>query len=159
MKRKLFGALLVLGAASRCGGTPPDGNLATFLSLSPNPGAITADGEVLVIHIVGTTQTGAPGQCDVSVAASPGTLNASFIPIQVVLDAAGTGLANYACDQRVDPSCQGIATVTAVCASRVTSSTSVFLNPIDGFDSGVPDAGPPLDGGVLADAGSGSDGG
>jgi hypothetical protein len=159
MRRKLFGALLVLGVASGCGGAPPDGNPVALLNLSPNPGSIAADGEVLVIHIVGTTQTGAPGQCDVGVAASPGTLDGSFSPIQVVLDAFGTGVVNYACDQRVDPGCQNIATVTAVCASRIVASMAVFLTPIGGFDAGLADAGSPSDGGVLADAGTGFDGG
>jgi hypothetical protein len=155
MRRQLLLALVGLGAASGCGGgAPPGGVLAQFLSLNPTPDTISPDGQISVLHLQGfaDVDAGTPGQCDVALSALPGTLNGSFSPIQVVLDASGAGQANYACDANLEPNCQGAATITANCGSRLSTTAQVFF--AFAVDGGFPDAGaPPPDSGVLVDAG------
>lgn len=155
MKRKLWVALVCAGAAIGCGGgPPPGGTLAQFLSLNPVPDLISANGQISVLHLQGfeDVDAGTPGQCDVAISALPGTLNGSFSPIQVVLDATGAGQANYACDSSLEPNCQNGATITANCGSRISTTAQVFF--VVSFDSGFPDAGAPSpDSGVLADGG------
>jgi hypothetical protein len=163
MRCRLFGALFVLQVAGGCGGAPQsDDTLATILLLTADPQDIPTDGTTSVIHIVGIADGGGPGQCDVSVAASIGSLNGSFRPVQVSLDALGSAQVSFACDQSTEPSCQpppfnlSTSTITAECASRSVGIVNVTLDPPD---TGCCDAGSGADGGTSPDAGGSPDGG
>ncbi|RYZ33724.1 MAG: hypothetical protein EOO71_41225 [Myxococcaceae bacterium] len=158
---KFAGALvLAFGLAACPGDQEPDEPLEPVLRISPNPAAITDDGQTSTLSITVTDKDGNPGTGSFYLDAAAGlvdTGNATGgLKAQTFTLVDGKASTTFRCEKALDVGCAGDVAITGTWAG-INKTTRVTVRPASTQTDAGTDGGTKTDGGT--DGGSKTDGG